>query len=148
MKKNGVVNPKLMEAITSLYHYDTIMIADLGFPVPRDCPNVIDLSLVKGIPSFTQVLKALLNECVFDEVWIDENMAKWNKPLHESLGEYLPTQTINEVPFTELKELASKCKVIVKCGEFKPSANMILSSFSGGKASVEKYTVSFPPEFE
>ena len=147
MKKNGVINPKLMEAITGLYHYDTIMIADLGFPVPKGV-QVIDLSLVKGIPSFQQVMRALFNECVFDEVWIDENMARWNKPLYQFVTESLSEQKINEVGFPELKELASKCKVIVKCGEFKPSANMVLQSFSGGKASVEKFTVSFPPEFE
>ena len=61
MKKAGILNPALAAAIARLGHTDTFVISDCGLPIPRTVP-VIDLSLVAGIPRFTDVLDAVLAE--------------------------------------------------------------------------------------
>ena len=60
MKKSGIINPELCEAIASLGHTDSIVICDAGLPIP---PGVrrIDLSLVRGAV-FDQVFHAIVRE--------------------------------------------------------------------------------------
>lgn len=67
MRKSGILNAKLQEAVTELRHGDGLVIVDQGFPIPKGC-YTIDLSLVTGIPTFKQVLKALLDEMRFANI--------------------------------------------------------------------------------
>lgn len=52
MKKTGLLNPDLNYAIARLGHTDTWAVADCGLPIPEHV-DVIDLSLVFGVPSFS-----------------------------------------------------------------------------------------------
>ena len=46
---------------------DKIVIADAGFPIPEG-REVVDLTLVKGIPTFMDVMKAVLNEVAIEKL--------------------------------------------------------------------------------
>ena len=65
MKRNGILNSQLMLQIAALGHTDTFLIGDAGMPVPIGVP-VIDLVLVLGIPTFEQVLRAVLAETIVE----------------------------------------------------------------------------------
>ena len=78
MRKSGILNAKLQEAVTELRHGDGLVIVDQGFPIPKGC-YTIDLSLVTGIPTFKQVLKALLDEMRFCEYYIVDFMEEANQ---------------------------------------------------------------------
>ena len=61
MKRHGMINSHITKILTDLGHTDTIVIADAGLPVPRDVPK-IDLSLKLGVPSFEDVVVAVLED--------------------------------------------------------------------------------------
>ena len=51
MKKFGILHPELMREITALGHYDSFVICDMAFPIPREAKR-IDLAFIEGVPSF------------------------------------------------------------------------------------------------
>ena len=59
MKKHGVLNAELARQIAALGHREIFMIGDAGMPIPAGVP-IIDLAVTKGIPSFRQVMDAVL----------------------------------------------------------------------------------------
>lgn len=72
MKKYGILNSQLAGHIAALGHRDAFMIADAGMPIPRGVP-IVDLALVGGVPSFRQVMDAVLAEtCVEGYVLAEE----------------------------------------------------------------------------
>ena len=86
MKKNGIINPELIRALTDLGHFDSFVICDMGFPIPPDAVR-IDLTFVPGEPEFLKVLKACLNEVAVQEMTMLEGISEANLELHtEILG--------------------------------------------------------------
>jgi D-ribose pyranase len=59
MLKSGVLNPHLLSLLTRVRHANTLVIADRGLPSGRRIETG-DLSLVAGVPTVPQVLRALL----------------------------------------------------------------------------------------
>jgi len=59
MKKNGILNPQLNRVISEMGHRDMLIVADAGLPIPKGVERV-DLVLKYGIPSFAEVLPAVL----------------------------------------------------------------------------------------
>ena len=47
-------------------HTDLLVIADSGLPVAAGGPEVVDLAVVYGVPSFETVLRAVLGEIVVE----------------------------------------------------------------------------------
>ncbi|MFP7365601.1 D-ribose pyranase [Corynebacterium callunae] len=119
MKKSGILNPDLSYAIARLGHTDTWAIADCGLPIPEHV-EVIDLALVFGIPSFAQVVAAILNEVVVEGVFIAEQTPA-------AIRELLHTEA-EEISHEELKERISNCAFVVRTGETTPYANAIFKA--------------------
>ena len=69
MKRDGLLNPQLNQAIARLGHTDTCAICDCGLPLPPQA-KIIDLTLIHGVPSFEQVAEAILKEVVIEKVTI------------------------------------------------------------------------------
>ena len=65
MKKDRILNPELIAQIAAIGHTEYLVIADAGLPVPNGV-KVIDLSVVRGVPTFEQVLSAVREELVSD----------------------------------------------------------------------------------
>lgn len=127
MKKSGILNPALAHALATLGHTDLICIADAGLPIP-DSVERIDLTLVLGIPAIVDVIRALEAECVFQKkIFASEAWAK-NEPFVAELEALWPDIVSQEVSHEEFKKLVSKCRFVIRTGEFRPYANVILES--------------------
>ena len=61
MKKTVLLNAPVSRLIASMGHTDSLCIADAGLPVPEESER-IDLAVTRGIPSFPDVLSAVLDE--------------------------------------------------------------------------------------
>jgi len=61
MKKRGIINAQLAGLIAGLGHKDTFMIGDGGMPIPKGV-EIVDLALCGGVPTFRQVMDAVLDE--------------------------------------------------------------------------------------
>ena len=130
MKKNGILNPYLMQGLTSLGHLDSVLICDAGFPTPKGV-NVIDISLVAGIPNFMQVLEAVLNEIIVEEYVVFDFMEKYNKKYYDEVKKIFVKQKAVECSMDDFRVLAEKAKLVIRTGELLPASNIILVSASG-----------------
>ncbi|MEI8200897.1 MAG: D-ribose pyranase [Eubacteriales bacterium] len=126
MKRTGILNSQLMQQIAALGHTDTFLIGDAGMPVPNGVP-IIDLVLVLGVPTFEQVLRAVLAETVVEAGTIAEEAAG-NNPAAVALIHLLIAAPIKKIPHTDLKNAAKTCKFAIRTGEATPYANIILQS--------------------
>ena len=127
MKKSGIINPELCEAIASLGHTDSIVICDAGLPIP---PGVrrIDLSLVRGVPCFDQVFHAIVRELQVEQAVMAEEARTENGHAVRVVKDALGEGWVAFVPHSELKQLTGRAKAVVRTAEFRPYANVILYS--------------------
>lgn len=127
MKKSGIINPALCRAIASLGHTDSIVICDAGLPIPEGVER-INLSLVRDVPSFNQVFHAIVEELQVEQAVMAEEAKKENRRAVEVITDALGDDKVEFVPHSKLKELTESAKAVVRTGEFKPYANVILYS--------------------
>ncbi|PMQ00747.1 MAG: D-ribose pyranase [Dictyoglomus sp. NZ13-RE01] len=125
MKKGGILNPELIAVLSSLGHTDLLVICDAGFPIPKDVKR-IDLTLVKNIPRFLDILKAIYEEIVIEKVILAEEIEKTSPELLEKIKEIIGNTPIEFVSHTKFKEISKNAKGIVRSAEFTPYANIIL----------------------
>lgn len=142
MKKSGILNGELMGILTDLRHGDGLVICDQGFPISKGC-YTIDISLVSGIPTFKQVLKALLDEMRFAEYYIVDFMDEANPEYYKLVTEKLEKYDVKQkLSMEEFVEKTKEAKVVIRTGEPLPASNIYLTSCSGDPWSVEEYEVT------
>lgn len=107
MKKSGVLNANLMYELTKLRHLDKLVICDAGFPIPKGA-TVVDVSLVAGIPTFMQTLKAVLNEMIFEEYIIFDFMKVHNKEYYDEVKEIFVNQKSSEISMEDFIEVSKE----------------------------------------
>lgn len=124
MKRAGILHAELAGRLAGLGHTDLVCVADCGLPLPRDTP-VVDLALVQGLPAFADVLDALLEEIVVEGHVMAREAAGGaaERTLDERAGLLGPRQ---EADHEELKQLVSRCALVVRTGEATPYANVVL----------------------
>lgn len=130
MKKRGILNAELICELTKLRHLDSLVICDIGFPIPKGA-KVVDVSLVAGIPSFAQTLKAILNEMIFEEYVIFDFMKDYNQENYNLVKTLLIKQKAREVPMDDFIEIVNDVKLFIRTGETRPASNILLVSASG-----------------
>ncbi|RDG34949.1 D-ribose pyranase [Streptomyces corynorhini] len=122
MKRSGVLNRHLAGALAELGHGDEVLVCDAGMPIPAG-PRVVDLAFVAGVPSFAQVLAGLLAELVVEGATAAEEVREAN-PEAAALLAGLPE--LRMITHTELKERSAGARLVVRTGEARPYANVLL----------------------
>lgn len=125
MKKRGVLHAELSRCIAALGHKDLFMIGDAGMPIPPGV-EVIDLAVTAGVPSFTSVLDAVLEEAEVEGGYLAEEIRTENEELHAYILGKLDKVPFAYMPHEELKKLSAKAKFAIRTGEFSPYPNVIL----------------------
>ncbi len=126
MKKSALLNSEISYEIAKLGHTQTLTIGDAGLPVPAGVKR-IDLAVVKGVPSFLQVLDAVLSEMKVEKITLAEEIRLKAPRLHEQIWNLFNVE-IEYVPHERFKELTKQSAAIVRTGETTPYANIILTS--------------------
>lgn len=129
MKKNGILNKDLMDAITGMGHGDIMMIVDAGFPIPDTGVRRIDLAIAKDYPESTKVLELILQEFIYEKCIVADEQKKYNPYLFnkiEGLIDRCPVETVLHSKIIE--EYSKKARVMVRTGSFEPWGNIILYS--------------------
>ena len=127
MKKNGIINIQLAGFLAGLGHKDTFMIADAGMPIPKGIP-IVDLALTYGIPTFPQVMDAVLKEVCVEHYIIAEEITQYNQTLLNYIEKALPDLPREELPHAELKKRMDTLKFVIRTGEDTPYPNIILTA--------------------
>ena len=116
-----MINPGLASGLARLGHTQLVCIADFGLPLPAGA-NIVDLSLVRGIPTFNQVLDAVLAEI---EV---EGAVSASESQGTVVDTWLRERNLEPeyVPHEEFKALLDRAQLIIRTGEATAYANVIL----------------------
>lgn len=125
MKKTGIINAQLAGLIAGLGHKDIFMIADGGMPIPKGV-EIVDLALCGGVPSFRQVLDAVLDEAEVENYILAEEIEEKNKEMLSYIQEKLPGVESEMISHVNLKKMTRDIKFAVRTGEFTPYPNIIL----------------------
>ena len=97
-----MLHAELSGLIASLGHGDALVIGDAGLPVPPGT-RCIDLAVTRGVPSFEQVLGAVLSEMQVERATCAEELAARNPPVAASLTGALQGVPIETLPHMRFK---------------------------------------------
>lgn len=125
MKKRGILNAQLSYLLAALGHKDLFMIGDAGMPIPEGV-EVVDLALTAGVPTFKQVLDAVLDEVQVEGYYLAHEIKEFNPELEEYIKAGLPEAEVEYMPHEDLKKFSGKCRFAIRTGEFSPYPNVIL----------------------
>ncbi len=129
MLKGGILNGQLLRVLGETGHMDTLLVSDTGMPLPLNVERV-DLSLVPGIPAYTDVLTAVVDTIMVEKAFLAEEIKTVSPKMHKKILEILaPTGCeIEYVPHTELKRKMQSARACIRSGEFTAYANVILQA--------------------
>ncbi len=124
MKKAGILNRHLSGALAELGHGDGVLVCDAGMPIP-DGPRVVDLAFRAGVPSFAEVVDGLLAELVVEGATAATELRDANPAAAKLLDGHFGEE-LELVSHERLKELSAGARLIVRTGEARPYANVLL----------------------
>jgi D-ribose pyranase len=127
MKKGKLINHPISSLIASLGHTDEIVIADAGLPIPPETQR-IDLALTRGIPSFEETLKTVLEEMCVEKAYVSEEIKEYSPQVLELIKGAIGDISVEAIPHQRFKERTKKSRAVIRTGEFTPYANVILVS--------------------
>ncbi|MHC9537128.1 D-ribose pyranase [Dellaglioa sp. BT-FLS60] len=130
MRKTNLLNTKLSNAISEIGHTQWLTIGDSGLPI-KDDGRKIDLSVVRGLPLFIDVLAATLSEMKIQKAFLAEEIKTENPKQYAAIKALLDDDV--EVVFISHDELKSMSRddnniATVRTGEITPFSNIVLES--------------------
>lgn len=148
MKRSGILNRKLSEAVASMGHGDIMMIVDAGFPIPRDSWR-IDLAITANLPKLEQLYAAIAPELIVEKIMFAKEVAEHNIPLYRTLKVWFDERDFEPVSYEEtVGPLAQKAKVIVRSGALDPWGNIALVAGVDYRAYFRDPEVSVTEKFQ
>jgi D-ribose pyranase len=121
LREVAILNPRLLALLAGAGHTDLIVIADAGLPIPSGL-EVIDLSLVSGVPSFIQVLDAIRKVLAVESAVMARETR--GQAVYGELVPRLKGLSVEEVSHEEFKARLSKARGVIRTGETTPYANL------------------------
>ena len=148
MKKDGILNRSLINAIADMGHTDIMIIGDVGVPIKEEKQR-IDLAISEDLPSVGKVLELIMDEMIYEKVIVAEEQKRYN-PLHFRNVRKLSTRCkVDTMPHEDLfSTYLSKAKYIVRTGGFEPWGNVVLVAGIDAWKWFQKEGVTTPDYYE
>ncbi|MDZ4658082.1 MAG: D-ribose pyranase [Bythopirellula sp.] len=128
MLKTGILNPQINALLSRVRHTNTLVIADRGFPFWPTIETV-DISLIDGIPSVLEVLRAVRQNFVVGKAWMaDEFLVNNTKQMIDQFAAAFEGVELLHESHVELKRRVPHAIGLIRTGETIQYANMILES--------------------
>ena len=126
MRRQGLLHAELNRVIAAMGHTDTLVIADVGLPIPPGVP-CIDLALIAGTPRFADVFDAVYRELAVERVTVASEIHARN-PAMVALADQLRADglAVDELTHEDFKGACATARAVVRTGETSPYANVIL----------------------
>ena len=127
MKKTGIINRDVSALVAQMGHFDALIISDAGFPVPLGVACV-DLSLSAGRPTVDEVVAMVALELEVQTFHFADEAAEEFADRAADIRALLPNAVATSMPHAEIKRLASGARGIIRTGDFRAYANIVLIS--------------------
>jgi D-ribose pyranase len=125
---NGIVNPLVLDLLSRVRHTNSLVIADAAFPFWPEIETV-DISLIKGIPSVLDVVKAILANWKCGEVRMAQEFKLHNTTLtRNAFRKACRGIPIQFEPHIEFKLRVPHAIGLIRTGDTTAYGNMILVS--------------------
>jgi D-ribose pyranase len=123
-----ILNPALLSLLARVRHTNSVVIADRGFPFWPDIETV-DISLSDGIPSIVQVLAAIRPEFNALQAYMAQEFLEHNsKTVRNQFAKALAGVPLTHEPHVQFKKRVPNTIGLIRTGDIKPYANMVLVS--------------------
>lgn len=147
MKRKGILNAALSQAIATMGHGEIMMIVDAGFPVPPQAWR-IDLAIVPGVPDLATLYAAIAPELIVEQVMFAAELARYNAPLLATLKTWFDERDFVPVSYEDtVGPLAQRAKVIVRSGALDPWGNVALVSGINAAAYFDDPRIGVPSRY-
>ncbi len=147
MKRSGILNAALSQAIATMGHGEIMMVVDAGFPIPADAWR-IDLAVVPGVPDLATLYAAIAPELIVERVMFATELEQNNTPLLATLRRWFDARDFQPVSYEEtIGPLARRAKVIVRSGAQDPWGNVALVSGIDAHAYFRDPAVGVPERY-
>lgn len=128
MLKTGILNPAINGLLSRIRHTNTLVIADRGFPFWPEIETV-DISLVDGIPTVLDVIRAIRLNFVIGRAWMAEEFRKGNDEATRRRFE----AALSGVPLefeahVEFKKRVPVAIGLIRTGDTVQYANVVIES--------------------
>jgi len=131
MIQSGILNPHLLSLLARVRHTNTLVIADRAFPnFPQ--LEIVDLSLICGVPTVLQVLDALKPNFMIGKVWQAEQFITANsREIVSSFDQAfasIPNVIIERLDHDAFKKLVPGAIGLIRTGDATLYGNIIIES--------------------
>ena len=128
MLKSGILNPAINSLLSRIRHTNTLVIADRGFPYWPQI-EMVDISLVDGIPRVLEVFKAIQANFVIGKIVMAEEFRRVNdvQTVH-SFEKCFGKIPLTFEPHTQFKLRVPAAIGLIRTGDTVQYANLILES--------------------
>lgn len=123
LRDQAILNPQLLSALSGAGHTQCVVVADPGLPLPPGV-RVVDLSLVAGVPSLEQTLRAVVDALAVESAVAASESA--DSEVGDAIREQLGSVPLSLVSHERFKELLPTAHVIIRTGDCRPYANVAL----------------------
>ncbi|WP_373694109.1 D-ribose pyranase [Edaphobacter paludis] len=128
MLREGLLNPHINHLLSRIRHTNTLIISDRGFPTIPGV-EVVDISLIAGIPCVLDVLSAVLSNFQCNKAVMSEEFRRVQSPEIQSAYEAAFNMiVVNWVPHAEFKGKARDVIGIIRTGDTTRFGNVLLES--------------------
>jgi len=128
MWKTGILNPQINSLLSRVRHTNTLVIADRGFPC-WPMIETVDISLVDGIPTVLDVLRAIRPNFVIGKAWMAEEFLQQNTPqTRAAFAQALSGIPLDYERHVEFKKRVPQAIGLIRTGDTVQYANVILES--------------------
>ena len=128
MLKTGILNPAINELLSRIRHTNTLVISDRGFPFWPQIETV-DISLVDGIPTVLDVLKAVRANFNIGKAWMAAEFLEQNDlATQDAFREALKGVPLEFDPHVQFKKRVPSAIGLIRTGDTIQYANIILES--------------------
>ena len=127
MYRGAILNSDINRIAGNLGHTDQLCIADCGLPIPPQTEKV-DLALKPGTPGFWEVLTEVSDHLEVERITLAEEIREYNAPLYQMLCERFQDIPMELIPHEAFKQQTAHCAAVIRTGEVRPYANIILHS--------------------
>jgi D-ribose pyranase len=128
MLKSGILNPQINSLLSRVRHTNTLVIADRGFPF-WPMIETVDISLVDGIPTVLDVLRAIRANFVIGKAWMAEEFLKNNSDeVRKAFVHGLSGIPLTYEPHLDFKRRVPLAIGLIRTSDTVQYANMILES--------------------